>query len=388
MKVLMVLPAIFPGDRGSPARVFEMIKTLSINDIEVAVACYKHNNRNGMPPNVNIHTIPTLNLYKKGIGPSYSRIILDIFLTIKIFVYCIKEKPDILHCHLHEGALIGLFSSKFLKIKMIFDIHSLLKNELIEQKFIKKRGIINKITDFLDKKLPYWVDYNITVGQNLIDFYKRINDSLKIEKVPNITDTSYFKPGESQLRKELDLKDVHVIGYQGNMSHLQNLVLLIEVAEMLIKEITNIKFLVGYTSDPEYIKKIILEKKIDQNFIFIPSPFEKASDVINCCDIMVIPRQDSFGVPMKLLNFLACGKPVVMSKNVAQDFVIEGIDVNLHLFVDNIDLYDTLLRLIYNEKLRTKAVDSTLNFIKNEFSQEALFNKLFNIYSKLLNEEK
>lgn len=386
MKVLMIIPTAFPGTRGSPARVYDMAKVLYERDVDVSIACYYDGK--GKPTKMGVYRIPNLPFYRNGIGPSYVRLILDLFLLFKVLQVAWVKKIDILHCHLHEGALIGILVGRLLKKPVIFDIHSSLEMELSEWKFMKKKGLIRKLAIYLDRNLPQWVDYNIALGEKQIGFYKKINEKIKIKRVSNPTDMSFFKPTESPLRRELNLNEHFVIGYQGNMTSLQNLELLVDSAEAIISKCQNVKFLIGFTSDPEEMKRAVNNRKLDTYFIFIPSPYERTPEIINCCDVMVIPRAETYGLPMKLSNYMACGKPIILNDDLAKGAAREPHLIGLYGFKNKTELINRIMELANNKESRIGVIKNTLNFVKSEFSYQSLFFRLEDIYKEVLHERK
>lgn len=379
---MMIIPAAFPGTRGSPARVYDMSNVLFERGIDVSVACY--NEGEGKPTKVPVYRIPRLPFYRNGIGPSYSRIILDFFLMLKVLKVAYSEKIELFHCHLHEGAIIGLLIGKVLNIPVIFDIHSSLEKELLEWRFIKKSGILRKLIIYLDRNIPAWVNYNIALGEKQIQFYKEINDKIKIKRVSNPTDINFFKPAESKLRKQFNLEDKFIIGYQGNLTSLQNLDLLVDAAVSIIAKCSDVIFLIGYTSDPAETKNMIGTKNLDKYFIFIPSPYEATPDIINCCDIMVIPRAETSSLPMKLSNYMACGKPVLLHEELAKGAANDPHLIGLYGFKDKTELINKAMEFADKRWENHKTLNSTLDYVNCEFSYDSLFSKLLRIYTEVM----
>src|SRR3989344_1259046 len=105
MKILMIAPTPFFSDRGCHIRIYEEIKVLKKLGHEVTLYTY-HLGKDIQ--DFNIKRIKNIKSYKKTeAGPNYKKIYLDYLLLRKIKKEVKKKAYDIIHAHLHEGALIG-----------------------------------------------------------------------------------------------------------------------------------------------------------------------------------------------------------------------------------------------------------------------------------------
>src|SRR5438105_4217751 len=121
MKVLMIAPTPFFADRGCHTQIYEEIKALQKLGHEIILCTYCLGR--DMP---GIKTARTVNMpwYKKlSAGPSYTKIFLLPFLTLTTIKTIRRFKPDIIHGHLHEGALIARVCKIFFpRKKYLFDM--------------------------------------------------------------------------------------------------------------------------------------------------------------------------------------------------------------------------------------------------------------------------
>src|SRR5687768_15517250 len=111
MKILMIAPTPFFSDRGCHTQIYEEIKALQKLQHQIVLCTYGLGR--DMP---GVHTVRTINMpwYKKlSAGPSHTKILLLPFLTFTSIKQIIKFKPQIIHGHLHEGALIARICKLF-----------------------------------------------------------------------------------------------------------------------------------------------------------------------------------------------------------------------------------------------------------------------------------
>src|SRR3990172_10108705 len=105
----MVAPTPFFSDRGCHVRIYEEAMELTRRGVDVTFCAYG----GGFDvPGLNIKRSHSLKAYgANSIGPSFHKFHYDAGLLIVTLIEAIKNKPDIIHGHLHEGCLIGKFAS-------------------------------------------------------------------------------------------------------------------------------------------------------------------------------------------------------------------------------------------------------------------------------------
>jgi hypothetical protein len=129
LKILMIAPTPYFADRGCHVRIYEEARALTVLGHEVKLVTY-HIGRD--MPGISTCRIPSVPWYKKlAAGPSWHKPYLDLLLFFRAFGEAKKFRPHILHAHLHEGAFIGVFLKKFLKIPLLFDCQGSLTTEII-----------------------------------------------------------------------------------------------------------------------------------------------------------------------------------------------------------------------------------------------------------------
>src|SRR5688572_28698065 len=132
-RVLILAPTPFFADRGCHMHIAEQAYALQKKGLEVLIATY-HLGRdlNGLAT-VRSFRIPW---YRKlGPGPSWHKFYVDPLLLLTAYKAAKKFKPDVIHAHLHEGAILGWLLRHLLKIPLVFDMQGSLTGELIAHNF-------------------------------------------------------------------------------------------------------------------------------------------------------------------------------------------------------------------------------------------------------------
>ncbi len=130
LNILMLAPTMFFADYGAHVRILEETRALQKLGHRVTILAYP-NGRDikgitvrrcwGVPFN-----------YRVIVGSSRHKIYLDLLLAGMSLLHVISDKPDIIHAHLHEGALIGWVLSKLTRAPLVFDFQGSLTSEMID----------------------------------------------------------------------------------------------------------------------------------------------------------------------------------------------------------------------------------------------------------------
>ena len=139
-------------------------------------------------------------------------------------------------------------------------------------------------------------------------------------------DTQAFRPdreaGETTRRLLGVRPEAPLVGYVGTFQSWHGLDALLEALARLSEELPNLRcLLVGpYFSK---VKEEAVRLGLGDRCIFTgPIPHERTGDFINACDVMVAPYNPSrsslrssggIGFPIKILEYMACGKPIITS---------------------------------------------------------------------------
>jgi glycosyltransferase involved in cell wall biosynthesis len=166
-----------------------------------------------------------------------------------------------------------------------------------------------------------------------------IHDPISQDKLVLVTaaaDVEKFRPDLAKrkvIRKKYGLQDSLVIGYVGTFAEWHGIKELIDASVRVIEHFPNVKFLmVGPYF--ENARKLVAERGVTARFVFTgPVPYVDVPSYINAADILLAPynparselrRKYGIGSPLKLFEYMACGKPVVTTSVSPIDQVIQN----------------------------------------------------------------
>lgn len=139
----------------------------------------------------------------------------------------------------------------------------------------------------------------------------------KVEFIPNWSDLEDIHPSsrsDNPLLKELGIQDKFVILFAGNIGRVQGIPSIIEAASLL-QEHPEICLLFIGTGAQEALLRQEMAKRNLMNILLLPNqPRESQHLFLNACDITMLslaPNMLGMGVPSRLYNYMAAGKPVI-----------------------------------------------------------------------------
>ena len=221
---------------------------------------------------------------------------------------------------------------------------------------LRKRTIV----ELLD---PDYSKLSLKLADKVVVYTKRIvNPNLhdKVEIVSAGVDTDVFKPSPGdEVRKKYGLKDKKVVVYVGAMSAWHGAEDLIDVAAKLNEDI---RFLM-IGKNLEILGEKAKEKGVSSKFIF--AGFVRHEDVpkyITAGDVAVAPynpkgfgemeRYGFYFSPIKIFEYMACGKPVVATDlEIIRDIINENRCGLLTKLGDAGDFAEKIKMLLGNEAL-------------------------------------
>ena len=215
----------------------------------------------------------------------------------------------------------------------------------------------------------------VAYTKNIVD--PRLHD--KVELVSAGVDTTLFKPrGENGLdiRRKYHLEDTHVIVYVGSLSAWHGAEDLIDIAAELASDVSIL--MIG--KELAVLEEKAKKKGVYNKFVFTGFvAHEEVPKYIAAADIGVAPYNpegfqfmDKFGFyfsPIKIFEYMACGKPVVASDlEIIRDIIRENEGGLLAKAGDAKDFAAKIKVLLEDETLRKKFGENGRNAVINKYT--------------------
>ncbi|MEZ4523418.1 MAG: glycosyltransferase family 4 protein [Thermomicrobiales bacterium] len=313
----MIAPTSFFADYGCHVRILEEITSLQNRGHDVALCTY-HNGRD--LPGIAIHRTVDIPWRKRAIvGSSKHKMYLDIMLLFTVLRRTLSFKPDIIHAHLHEGALIGSVASALSRRPVVFDYQGSLAEEMIDHGFIPKQGLRQHFMRWLERRIDGFpsaiIPSSVAAGRYL---KAKGTDPRRVRVVADAVDLDRFNPHAhiaSRLvtRQHLGIPEsAPVVVYLGLLADYQGTTTLIQAADLLLERRRDAYVVIaGYPGVGRHAR--MAEGSAHAARILFPGriPYDDAPALLAAADVAVAPKRSVTEANGKVLNYMAMRLPTV-----------------------------------------------------------------------------
>jgi len=320
-RVLMIAPTSFFLDYGCHVRILEEARVLQSFGHYVKIVTYPLGRS---LPGLDIErTLPVPFRSHNEVGPSRSKILIDLLLVLKVLQSAWRFKPHIIHAHLHEGALIGGILGRLLRVPLVFDFQGSMTSEMIDHRFLNPRGRLVPLIRGVEWQVDRLPQKILTSSQNaahvLADEFK-VAES-KILVLSDCVNADAFGPvadggRASQIRDlQATLKipeGRRIIVYIGLLAQYRGTDVLLAAAAQLVARRMDTHFvIIGFPNIAEYRERA-RELGIADHVSFPGRiPYEDVPLWLALGDVAVEPKMSATEAAGKVLNYMAMGLPVV-----------------------------------------------------------------------------
>lgn len=287
MRVAMALAAPFPTSQGSQVYVKGMARGLRAVGVDVHVVCYGDGEGDPGVPVVRIPHPP--GYHRRRSGPDVVKPFLDVALAARLRTLDV----DLVHAHNYEALAAALASGK----PVVYTNHNLLAKELPTY-FRRGRRVARALGALADRELPRRADAVVAIHAQAGAALRALGCA-HVEVVP-----PGLEPGEFEGVTPRRAGPGRWVVYAGNLDAYQDL----DVLRAAMALLPDHRLLVVTSSPCTWPGATVVQ----------PRDWAEARDWIAGADVAALPRTLGGGFPIKLLNYLALGVPVVVAAGSAQ----------------------------------------------------------------------
>ncbi len=314
----MIAPTSFFGDYGCHVRILEEARILQKFGHRVSIYTYQSGKD---VPDIDIRRTVSIPWRKDWeVGSSWHKIGYDVLLSLRTLGALWEVKPDIIHAHLHEGALIGAVLSKLWGVPLVFDFQGSLTAEMVDHGFLSKDKPfykpMRKLEQFIDRLAPRILTSSGHAA-DLLQTEFRFSPG-KVHVVPDCVNTDVFAPLESPeevaaLRRAWGVPTSRtVIVYLGLLAEYQGIEHLLRAAQKVLGYRADVHFLIAGYPNVEKFQELARHLGI-LDYTTFPGRirYADAPRVLAMGDIAVAPKLSKTEGAGKLLNYMAMALPTV-----------------------------------------------------------------------------
>lgn len=319
-RVLMIAPTSFFADYGCHVRILEEARVLQSLGHQVTVVTY----RNGKDvAGLDIQrTLPIPWRQEYEVGSSRHKIVFDALLSLKTFGLLVRGKFDLVHAHLHEGALIGLVLGGALGIPTVFDFQGSMTEEMIDHHFLRRNsrlhGLVRAGETWIDRRSRVILTNSSNARRVLVNDFGC--DADRLQALPDCVNNGVFRPAAEYaqedlavLRSQLGIPADHkVLVYLGLLAEYQGTTHLLQAMQLLLARRQNVTLLLmGFPGEDVYRQKAC-DLGVEAHVILTGRvPYGDAPRHLALGDAAVSPKLSLTEGAGKLLNYMAVGLPTV-----------------------------------------------------------------------------
>ncbi len=182
---------------------------------------------------------------------------------------------------------------------------------------------------------------------------------------------------KEKVKEGLNLdRSIHYVCFVGNLAPWQGVEYLIMASPLILKEVPNTRFLIiGDGVMKKKLVEMVKELNLDNNFIFTGAvDYELVPKYINASDVCVAPKRPlkSGYSPLKLYEYIACGKPIVASR-ISGFEILEQQKAGILVEPENpLELAKAVLKFLKDEKIREEMGKNGREYVVEYHSWEVV----------------
>ncbi len=324
----MIAPVPFFEARGTPISVLGRLRALSSLGHEVDLLTY-HLGKDVSIPGIKIHRAPNIPFIKDvPVGPSLSKVFLDIFLIVKAYRMLRHKHYDLIHTH-EEACWFGAILTKIFRVRLLYEFGSSLPQVLRSSGYGRFWFLI-LLFEWLERWVIHSTHALIVISPALADYVKKINDKVPLAVIENAIDIVDPKPISEEVIQNFklnypQLEGKKIVLYTGTLEPYQGIDLLISSAERILEIRNDVMFVLvgGKPNQVKDYKNLATKNGFGSHFLFTGiRPPEEIPIYINIADALVSPRISGNNTPLKIYSYLQSGKPIIATNHISHTQVL------------------------------------------------------------------
>ena len=320
-----------------------------------------------------------------------------ILSSLLLFIYLLRilSRYDVIYARDYHAVIVALIPRIIFRKRLVFEVNGLAN----EEQRLKRESVFNWIVSFLicaaERIATKYSDRVVSVTPQIAAYLRERFDCIseKIEVIANGVNMDMFHPIQdekllSHWRQKLKIwSEEKVVVFVGNLAPWQGVDDLIRVAPSLTTKLERIKFLIiGDGVLRKDLEREVQRLGMSDYFLFTGMvEHDQIPYCINMADVCIVlkKRLQSGYSPIKVYEYMACGKPVIASRVEGLEFIeIEGVG-RLVEPGDSLSLEKTIIDLLLDPRKRADMGKRGIWLVRERFSWNSVTLKIEDILKKL-----
>lgn len=391
-RILMIAPTSFFSDYGGHIRILEEARVLQELGHHVTTITYALGR--DLPDLEIVRTRPTPWRADYEVGSSLHKLAFDVFLGWTGLKTILRRRFDIVHGHTHEGAFIGYFLSRFLRVPLVLDFQGSMTSEMVDHHFLNPQGVWYRWARLLELRIDQMADVIVTSSQLGALLLERDFDcdTRRVYPLPDCVNLDFFRPDvlapdEIAARKATLGIPPHrpVVAYLGLLADYQGTPLLVQAAHILKQRGVDAHFLIMGFPSAAYYQRQAADLGVSDRVTFTGKvSYEDAPAHLALGDVAVAPKLSATEGCGKILNYMAMTLPTVSFDTPVSREYLGRLGVYAGRAGDPAALADAIAGLLNDPQRRIELGQKLRARAARHFSWERTGRHLLKIYRTVL----
>nr|AMA19990.1 glycosyl transferase group 1 [Bacillus sp. N16-5] len=301
-----------------------------------------------------------------------------------------KEQYSIIHSHTPMGGVIARLAGRWARVnlntKVMYTAHGF--------HFCKGAPAKNWLLYYpIERALSFFTDTLITINNE--DYKRASTHRFSCKEIAHVhgvgVDTHIFKPVGERVKKKkkvelgFDENDFLLV-YAAEFNRNKNQQLLIRMMASLSSRAPKVKLLLAGPGDMTSCKELATRLGVQHHISFMGLR-DDIKEIIPACD-MAVGSSLREGLPVNIMEAMACGLPVIATKNRGHSELITSGENGWILKEPVPELFaEKVILLTKNEEMRQRLGKAGREIILSTYSLNIVLEELTHIYKKYMDEE-
>jgi len=220
----------------------------------------------------------------------------------------------------------------------------------------------------------------------------------KTELVTAAANIEMFTPeiDGTRIRRKYGLENYSIVGYAGCFAEWHGVLDLVKASKKVISKTDQVRFLMIGPNSSVRVLPMVRRMNLENYFIFTDLvPYNEVPSYLSVCDILAAPYNPSayvetrkfgfFYSPIKLFEYMACGRPIVTSSCGSIPTIIRDKTTGCLFEPGNIEeLANAILFLLKNRKLSEKIGNNARKEVETKYTWKGVTKKIEQILRSAL----
>jgi protein involved in polysaccharide export with SLBB domain/glycosyltransferase involved in cell wall biosynthesis len=380
-RIAMVAACPFPSLRGSQVLVRELAEGLANLGHTVHVVTYPTAQHMVAVRRIAIHRVPKIPGLWTARPFGWQKIVLDLLLVWLLYRVVRREGIQVIHAHNAEGPLVALLVRLLTGVPVIYHAHNALSDELpcyfrgrLPRRAAARLGAV------LDHALARGTDFSVALTDRLGAFLALRGAAGRVAVVPPAV--TPLRAGARPIKKR---GRAPVIMYAGNLDPYQDLDLLVSAFDRVsaAEPAAQLVLVTHKATHAQTARRAARLAERPGVRVVEASTFAAACRELAGADVVACPRGSWSGFPIKVLNYMNLGRPVVQAR-ASGHAVRDGVDGLLFNEGDPRSLARSIVRMLQDPALAARLGQEARQAVKERYSWSQTLPAVVSVYQRVV----